>query len=132
MHSVNSIFDKIIDWENRVQEDFTDNYMHDCIDWEQWTEFLIKNGYEERAAHIKYQMDKGNSCIDQQLLFNVNLCEAIPEEDDAEEAVSYSRERDKWHELYEKDVTLWAKYIVETPQELFDFLEWIDKYFKGD
>lgn len=125
--NINELTMAILDWEKEAQEDFTDYYMHDNVDWGEWSDWLEKQGFLERANSIRDQLSKGE-CVDQDLLFRVNGTTPYWGENGTIEVVDYRNDQDKWWELYRKDVFLWAQFICEDEERLSHITNWLDKY----
>ena len=129
MKNIHELTLAIIEWEAEAQESFTDYYMHDCINWADWSKWLFHNGHKDRSMKIYHQIQKGNTCIDQELLFRVHGCETPKDlEDYAIEVVEWREDEDKWLELYRKDVYLWAQYMFADEETLAHITNWLDKY----
>ncbi|EQA7786798.1 hypothetical protein ACX818_001392 [Acinetobacter baumannii] len=127
--NINQVAFDIMEWEKEAQEDFTDYYMHSCIDWKEWAEFLKTKGFIRRYEQIMHQIEiNKNTCIDQDLLFRVNGCNGYEFEDAAEEVVEWQDDSEKYMELFRMDVFLWAEFICSHPAEYEAFKEWLDNY----
>lgn len=125
--NINELTMAILDWEKEAQEDFTDYYMHDCVDWSDWADWLEKQGFLDRAEAIKFQIEKGE-CVCQDLLFRINGCVPYCRENGAEEVWTWGQGEEEWLELYRKDVFLWAQFMCEDEERLAHITNWLDKY----
>lgn len=127
--NINELTFAIIEWEKEAQECFMDYYLHDCVDWSDWSYWLFKNGHHGRALSIRYQIDiEKNQCIDQELLFRVFGAKAVNKEDYATEVVEWHDDEEKWMELYRKDVFLWAQYLCADKERLHHITRWLHNY----
>lgn len=100
---IKELFDKINAWVENAGESFTDYFMHDNVKDNSWAFWLLGKGYTEHANIIIVEILGGNNCIDQEVLYEV-----FPEYLDDEGSV-WSREN------YEKNVMLWAEFLLSTP-----------------
>ncbi len=65
------IFDQIIEWETKAGESFNDYFSHDSINDVSWAMWLLGKGYKEHATKIIVEINAGNRCIDQNVLYEL-------------------------------------------------------------
>lgn len=100
--NIQELADKITEWEHHAGESFTDNFMHDNVKDYPWAFWLLGKGFNERANYIIARLMEGETCLDQELLY-----EPYPTRD--EHGLNWSVEE------YEKNVLLWAEFLLATP-----------------
>ena len=122
MMTVENIVKTISTWEVEAGESFSDYFMHDNINDRHWAEWLESKGFTERAELIKLELDAGETCLDQQLLFEVHSSVVI---DDYENSSAFGTTWPNIIENYDKDITLWAEYIHSNPELYMKFVEFI-------
>lgn len=101
--------EKIRNWEVEAGESFTDYFMHDNVKDQSWAYFLLGKGHVERAVEIVDEIHNGNKCIDQELLYEI-----------------YSNDGEWSEEQYNKNVILWAEFLISMPhycQKVTEFFE---------
>lgn len=109
--------EKINDWEADAGESFTDYFMHDNVKDNSWAFWLLGKGFTERANEIIDEILKGETCLDQGLLYDVHT----NYDDDFKEIGD-------WKENSDKNVKLWAEFLVSTPF----YLDKITEFFKKE
>lgn len=113
---------KILNWEQTNGESFTDYFMHDNVKDNSWAFWLLGKGFSERANIIISELLKGQTCLDQGLLYQIHSATVEENEDYADEI------DDDNGELFEKDAELWAEFLVSTPF----YLEKVTKFFEDE
>lgn len=68
---IQHLAEKIRDWENDAGESFTDYFMHDNVYAVSWAFWLAGKGYTDKANEIIGEVESGNKCIDQEVLFDI-------------------------------------------------------------
>jgi len=99
---------KINDWEENAGESFTDYFMHSNVKDLNWAFWLLGKGFKDKALEIIDLISKGETCIDQDILYEI-----------------YS-EYDDDFVPYNKNVEIWAEFLVSTPfylKKVIDFFE---------
>lgn len=100
---------KIGEWEYEIGESFTDRFLDDSVTDRTWVGYLFGRGYTDRANHLISLMNKSKyniSCL--QLKFQPNSTFIDGEEGD------YATDMgEDFEELYEKDLLLWAQFILD-------------------
>lgn len=122
------LIDKISKWEYEVGESFTDRFMHDNVRDVSWAFWLIGKGFKERGNIIINLVDRGETCLDQSLLYEIHYSKIIDGEygDHGEEA--YKKSREYAEEMYDKDIELWAEFLTSSDV----YLERITKWFNEE
>lgn len=90
---------RIKDWESNAGEGFTDYFMHDNVRDVSWAFWLLGKGFVERANEILNQINSGEKCLDQELLYEVY------------EVHDWTK---KSQEAYYKNILLWAEFLIST------------------
>jgi hypothetical protein len=103
MFTVQELADKIHQWEHNAGESFTDYFMHDNVKDNSWAFWCLGKGFNEHGNNIIRELLAGNTCLDQELLYEI-----YPTYD--------TDESDKWiPENHHKNVLLWAEFLLDTP-----------------
>ncbi len=110
--------EKIREFETKAGESFTDYYMHDNVKDTSWAFWLLGRGFTEHANIIIDEILAGETCIDQDTLYDV-----YPEYDEIGDWVKGS---------YEKNAMLWAEFLVATPYYLNSVNEFLKKQENED
>ena len=84
--------DQIKKFEYEAGESFADYFMHDNVKDLSWSFWLLGKGFTERALEIISEIEKGETCIDQELLYFI-----YPDPDDT------------------NNIYLWAEFLSATP-----------------
>lgn len=96
--AIQVMYKRIIDWQMDVGESFTDYFMHDRVKDVSWGFWLLGKGYTKRANEILEEVQAGNKCLDQELLYHVH------NEDDP----------NYYSHGYYQDIALWAEFLCST------------------
>jgi len=103
---------KIRHFETEFGESYTDRFMHDNVTDTSWAFWLLGKGYTEHANAIIKLRVEGETCIDQEILYNIH-----PEYDDNEE----------WQkDSYDENAAIWAEFLVATPYYTDKVLRFFD------
>lgn len=84
--------EKINNYEFEVGESFTDNFMHDNVKNLSWAFWLLGKGYTDHALAIIKEIEAGETCIDQDILYDI-----YPEWEDQD-----------------KNIEIWAEFLSAT------------------
>jgi hypothetical protein len=84
--------------------------MHDNIKDDHWAFWLIGKGFTARGRIILEQLLKGETCLDQTLLYYPNSSVVRDEHGDP-----YGDSEGAMEEMYERDVDLWAEFLTSSP-----------------
>ena len=106
--------DLILKWESRAGESFADYYMHDNVKDVSWAFWLLGKGFTERANELIDEIQGGNKCIDQELLYDL-----------------YGSEDDfgGWvYESHKRNVLLWAEFLCASNRYFKDIEHWFLNY----
>ena len=95
--------DEIGNWEEETGESFTDRFMHDNVKDLSWAFWLLGKGYTEHALEIIKEIEAGNTCIDQDVLYDI-----YPDWEDQD-----------------KNIEIWAEFLAATPS----YVERTRKFF---
>ena len=104
--------EKISEWCEDAGESFTDYFMHDNVNDSDWANWLLSKGFSEKAHEILGLIEEGETCIDQDVLYEV-----------------YSEHDDNGKydfTAYDKNIEVWADFLVSTPtylKKVIDFFE---------
>lgn len=93
---IQHLAEKIRDWEMDAGESFTDYFMHDRVYAVSWAFWLAGKGYIAKANEIIAEVEAGNKCICQQLLFDV-----IPNDDFTDE-------------VHFQNILIWSDFLFAT------------------
>lgn len=85
--------DEIHNWEAEAGEDFTDRFMHDNVKDLSWAFWVLGKGFTEHALNIIKEIEAGETCIDQDVLYTI-----YPDWED-----------------HDKNVEIWAEFLSATP-----------------
>jgi len=108
------LVEKINDWTSDLGESFTDYFMHDCIKNIDWAKWLLDNGYTEKANELLEIIESGEDYIDQETLYEI-----YPEYND----------NGRWdRESYDKNVEIWADFLVNNPFYLKRVIKFFDEF----
>ena len=107
------LIEKINNWVENAGESFTDYFMHDNVKDTSWAFWLLGKGYTEHANKIINEILAGETCIDQEILYEI-----FPEYVGGE-TISWSRDN------YDKNLVLWAEFLVATPYYLNKVTEFL-------
>lgn len=66
-----SVSQAIEEWESEMGESFNDNFSHDNIKNSSWAFFLLGKGFQEHANNIITQILDGETCLDQEELYDI-------------------------------------------------------------
>lgn len=99
------LVEKIRDWECEAGESFTDYFMHDRVKTLSWAFWLLGKGYTEHALVIIRGLEAGETYFDQEELFHI-----YPEY----EGVNEHGDPQYCDENYDKNVEIWAEFLVAT------------------
>jgi hypothetical protein len=99
------LVEKIRNWESEAGESFTDYFMHDHVKTLSWAFWLLGKGYTEHALVIIRGLEKGETYFDQEELFEI-----YPEY----EGLNGYGDPKYSNENYEKNVAVWAEFLVAT------------------
>lgn len=94
----------IIQWESEMGESFTDYFMHDNVKNVSWAFWLLGKGHTEFALTIIKEIEAGETCIDQDTLYDV------------------------FGEDWEKNVEIWAEFLSATNS----YIDRTSKFFKDN
>jgi len=94
--------DRIIDWEHNAGESFNDCFTHDNVKDVSWAFWLLGKGYNDHALVIIEELGRGETCLDQELLYDIYPLYdgSVP---------------DQHKENYNKNVELIAEFLLDTP-----------------
>lgn len=114
--------DRITAWEYNAGESFTDYFMHDNVADRSWAFWLLGKGYTVRANEIieeivRQQESKAYICLDQELLYDIHGEYTWDEE---------SKTHNWSQENYDKNVMLWAEFLLATPL----YTNRVEEFFK--
>lgn len=103
MKTIEELAQQIHDWEVEAGESFTDYFMHSSVRDVSWAFWLLGKGFSERANEILNEVEAGNTCLDQELLYEIYPSSV------------YENGRDSWNkENYYKNVLLWSEFFLAT------------------
>lgn len=101
---------KIIAWEHRAGECFTDYYMHDSVKNVSWAFWLLGKGFTERANELIDLIQAGENCIDQELLYDLH---------------GDTYDGGEWSETkHNQNILLWAEFLVASDRYWKSITEW--------
>lgn len=106
------LYDKITDWEAGAGESFNDYFSHDSIKDSSWAFWLLGKGFINSANLIIDEILSSNTCIDQELLYNIYPV--------------YDANDNFIEENYEKNLMLIAEFLVSTSFYLKMVTDWFD------
>lgn len=109
---IQRLAEKIRDWEMDAGESFTDYFMHDRVYAVSWAFWLAGKGYTDKANEIIHEVESGNKCIDQELLFYV-----VPNIDWTEE-VNF------------QNILIWSDFLLATKTYVKRVTEFFNEYEK--
>jgi hypothetical protein len=107
-----ALADKIREWELSAGESFTDYYMHDSVKDVSWAFWLLGKGFTERANELIDLIQAGETCIDQELLYE------IYPQDITEGESSWDSD------IHSANICLWAEFLVASDRYWKDITEW--------
>ena len=88
--------------------------MHDSVADNSWAFWLLGKGYNEKANEIIQLILDGETCIDQETLYDI-----FPE---------YVDNSDKWsEENHHKNIELWSEFLLATPIYTKRITEFLDE-----
>lgn len=100
---IKQIADKIIAWEHDAGESFTDYFMHGSVRDVSWAFWLVGKGFTERGNEILNLVNSGETCLDQELLYDIHP------------SYEYTEKTETWNQdNYNKNVLLWAEFLIST------------------
>lgn len=117
--SKDELKEKILNWTADAGESFFDYFCHDNVKDNHWAFWLLGKGYKKVANDILDKLIKGETCLDQQLLYEI-----YPEYIDigSEDASCvYSEENAK------KNIALMAEFLTATPYYALQVEEFLNK-----
>lgn len=112
---VREIFDIIAKFEMEQGESFNDCFSHDNISDNSWAFFLMGKGHVEHGNKIIDEKLKGNTCIDQELLYHVKPT--------GESDLDIKENYENW----EYNMTLMAEFLAATQYYTIKFYFWNEK-----
>ena len=102
---IKELKDRIIAWEHKAGESFTDYFMHDGVADRSWAFWLLGKGFTSKANEIIELIVKGDTCIDQETLYYIHQVDFWDEE----------TRHNIWNqENYEKNLEIWAEFLLAT------------------
>jgi len=110
---VKEIFDVMCNFEMEMGESFNDYFSHDNVADNSWAFFLLGKGHTKHANHIIGEILRGETCIDQEELYDVK-----------------SYDDDNVGGDWEFNMELMAEFLSSSDYYRDKFLTWI-KEFEG-
>lgn len=110
---IEQLADNISAWENNNGESFTDYFMHDNVKDRSWAFWVLGKGFHEHANRIIDELLAGETCLDQDMLYEI-----------------YSEDVDDREELNEnadKNKLLWAEFLLATPFYTEKITKWFEE-----
>ena len=114
--TVEQLAGAIISWEHDAGESFSDYFSHGTIKDVSWAFWLVGKGFSGHAEVIIAELNGGNKCLDQDLLYDI-----YPEQDD-------DLDYDLICKNHDKNIKIMAEFLLATST----YKSRITKFLKED